>query len=177
LAPAQLQPQDEFLVLASDGIWEYLSSQRVVDIVGAVLDEQAAAAAAAGSHVGSSDTTSHVEDSQEASPLGRPTSFSVKPAVELMQPGQGYAVRRSAGKLRAALRNMGLGGRSHARHKGGSGGSGPGTVSMEQEGSEVSPAMAACTALIAEAKDEWVREHRGSYVDDITAVVLVRHAG
>jgi hypothetical protein len=48
---------------------------------------------------------------------------------------------------------------------------------MEQEGSEVSPAMAACTALIAEAKDEWVHEHHGSYVDDITAVVLVRHAG
>jgi hypothetical protein len=166
-------------VLASDGIWEYLSSQRVVDLVGSVLDEHAAMSSHAGSihHSSSSSSSSPAEDCSQAGTSGR-LALPVKPALEQMQPGQGYAVRRSAGKLRAALRNMGFGGRARGRSKYGpspaSVGSGSGGSSMEQEGGEMSAAMAACTALIAEAKEEWVREHRGTYVDDITAVVLVR---
>lgn len=41
----QLTPDHPFLVLATDGVWEFLSSQRVVDIVAACADPADAAKA------------------------------------------------------------------------------------------------------------------------------------
>lgn len=36
----EVQPEDEYLIMASDGVWEFISSQEAVEIVQSCLEEE-----------------------------------------------------------------------------------------------------------------------------------------
>ncbi|KAG1665674.1 hypothetical protein FOA52_005464 [Chlamydomonas sp. UWO 241] len=134
---------DCFLILASDGVWEFMSNQEVVDLVGRHLVWGASGSGSGGAGKGGrAGGGSHSGGTQgalwdERAPLLPPHGAGSPSARAPRFPGA-----RHAQEVAAAARS-------------------PGALGV----------AAACRAVADASLKRWVREYEGQYIDDITVVV------
>lgn len=82
----QLQPTDQFAVIASDGLWNVMSSEEVVDFVVEAKAEIDAADDVMGREEGAMDADEEEEDDSGSSQDGHVAWIASKQYAELMGP-------------------------------------------------------------------------------------------
>ena len=151
-----LTADDKFLVLASDGVWEFVSCE---DSVAIVQEEMSKAEAEAGKKESSSATNSNSNAKPAATPAATVTAAAtsgvtaaaaVSPAVS----ATGTPPPPAAAAAAAAAAAGGGKARKGKRQ-------GPGN-----------PLEAAVKRLMTVSRDRWLEKDQGAYVDDITAVLV-----
>ena len=142
-----------FLVLASDGVWEFLSSQEVVNIVGGYLSLKSAS----GMNTGASISTAGAgHNGPSTVPCGgggaKAWASSHKP---LAASSLGHGMRSLMDRTSPGV------GSDDPRQKDGK---------IGKDGCRPD-LMAACEALVEASLSRWNDEYGGQYIDDITVVI------
>ncbi|GAX78937.1 hypothetical protein CEUSTIGMA_g6377.t1 [Chlamydomonas eustigma] len=150
--------QRYFLVLASDGVWEFMSNQEVVDLVGSKLKWGATCCGVC--DLGCRGGAERVVRQLERNENGWGESHRLKPASTSLLIHGSSASTSSQSQVHQSDLRAGLSSRLFPKSSGSS-----------QSPSHSCGVVAACEAVAAESVSRWMSEYKGQYIDDITIVV------